>query len=117
MRTRTIAGRLLPIILVASAAAAETPSDPYIWLEEVDSPRAMDWVKKENDKSTMVLEKDSRYAGLYKDALAIAQDKDRIPFPVSVDGAIYNFWQDSDHVRGIWRRTTLQSYRTATPDW
>jgi prolyl oligopeptidase len=117
MKTHTIAGRLVPFILAASAAAAETSSDPYIWLEEVDSSRAMDWVRKENAKSTAVLEKDSRYASLYQDALAIAEDKDRIPFPVSMDGAIYNFWQDSDHVRGIWRRTTLQSYRTATPDW
>jgi prolyl oligopeptidase len=64
-----------------------------------------------------VLEKDPRYAGLYRDALAIAEAKDRIPFPSMLNGAVYNFWQDSDHVRGIWRRTTLQSYRSAAPDW
>jgi prolyl oligopeptidase len=26
-----------------------------------------------------------------------------------------NFWQDADHVRGLWRKTTLESYRTAEP--
>jgi prolyl oligopeptidase len=117
MKTITLAGRLLPFILVASATAADTASDPYIWLEEVNSPKAMDWVKKENDKTTAVLEKDPRYAVLYKDALTIAEAKDRIPFPSSLDGAIYNFWQDADHVRGIWRKTTLESYRSAAPNW
>ncbi|MFN2473276.1 MAG: prolyl oligopeptidase family protein, partial [Sphingomicrobium sp.] len=29
----------------------------------------------------------------------------------------YNFWQDSAHVRGVWRRTTLASYRSAAPAW
>jgi prolyl oligopeptidase len=117
MKTITLADRLLPFILVASATAADTASDPYVWLEEVNSPKAMDWVKKENDKTTAVLEKDPRYAGLYKDALTIAEAKDRIPFPSSLDGAIYNFWQDADHVRGIWRKTTLESYRSAAPNW
>ncbi|MGN6850716.1 MAG: prolyl oligopeptidase family serine peptidase, partial [Sphingomicrobium sp.] len=30
---------------------------------------------------------------------------------------IYNFWQDADHVRGIWRRTSLASYSTGKPEW
>jgi hypothetical protein len=30
---------------------------------------------------------------------------------------LYNFWQDSDHVRGILRRTSLASYRTDDPAW
>src|SRR5579871_6109664 len=106
--------------LPCSAVQSEKPaqaSDPYLWLEQVDSPRAMAWVRAENDKTLAVLEKDPRYEGLYRDALAIAEAKDRIPTPAFLDGAVFNFWQDSDHVRGIWRRTTLQSYRAATPDW
>lgn len=99
-----------------SAAGAQTP-DPYLWLETVDSPRAMAWVHAENDKTAAVLEKDPRYAGLYKDALAIAEAKDRIPAPNALDGAIFNFWQDGDHVRGIWRRASLASYRSASPQW
>jgi prolyl oligopeptidase len=37
--------------------------------------------------------------------------------PSLLNGAVYNFWQDADHVRGIWRRATPQNYRTASPDW
>lgn len=101
----------------ACRAAFAEDSDPYLWLEEVNSPRAMAWVNSENAKTTSVLEKDARYADLYRDALQIAEAKDRIPTPSLLAGEIYNFWQDADHVRGLWRRTTLASYRTAKPAW
>ena len=102
----------------ASVAAAQAVSDdPYIWLEEVSSPKAMDWVNAHNAKSTAVLEADPRYAAYYKEALAIAEAKDRIPVGSFIGGMVYNFWQDSDHVRGIWRRTTTASYESGRPEW
>jgi prolyl oligopeptidase len=103
-------------IAAGSAVRAQT-ADPYLWLEEVDSERAMAWVHAENAKTVAVLESDPRYDALYKQALEIAEAKDRIPVPDSLDGAIFNFWQDADHVRGIWRRTTLESYRSPSPQW
>ena len=113
--------RLVPLLVsIASIAgsAAVAANDPYIWLEEVNSPRAMAWVHAENGKTTAVLEKDARYNALYADALAIAEAKDRIPNPTTLNGGnIYNFWQDADHVRGIWRRTSLADYRNAEPRW
>jgi prolyl oligopeptidase len=30
---------------------------------------------------------------------------------------LYNFWRDAANPRGLWRRTTLDSYRTESPDW
>lgn len=30
---------------------------------------------------------------------------------------LYNFWRDAANPRGLWRRTTLESYRTDNPDW
>jgi len=103
-------------IVVGSAVRAQT-ADPYIWLEEIDSERAMAWVHAENAKTVAVLESDPGYDARYKEALEIAEAKDRIPVPDSLDGAIFNFWQDADHVRGIWRRTTLESYRSPSPQW
>src|SRR5205823_6525626 len=29
----------------------------------------------------------------------------------------YNFWQDAAHVRGLYRRTTLEEYRKDNPAW
>lgn len=92
-------------------------TDPFLWLEEVHGDRATAWVASENAKTLGVLEKDPRYAGLYSDALAIATAKDRIAFPSVTHGEVYNFWQDETHVRGIWRKTTVQSYATASPQW
>jgi len=97
--------------------AATDAADPYIWLEEFSSPRAMEWVNAHNAKTTAVLEADPRYAQLYKEALAIAEARDRIPAGSFLHGSIFNFWQDAEHVRGVWRRTSLQSYETANPEW
>jgi prolyl oligopeptidase len=101
----------------AHAATIAEPPDPYLWLEDVSSARATAWVKAENAKSLGVLEKDPNYASLYADALRISQAKDRVPSPSTVGGEIYNFWQDSDHVRGIWRKTTFADYATPNPTW
>src|SRR5690606_22383191 len=30
---------------------------------------------------------------------------------------VYNFWQDSSHQRGIWRRTPLSEYQKSSPQW
>src|SRR5919107_111551 len=101
----------------AARTAADSASDPYLWLEDQYGPRSMAWVKAENAKTTAVLERDPRFASLYRDALAVAQSRDRIPYARFLNGQLYNFWQDSAHVRGVWRRTTLASYRTASPQW
>lgn len=93
------------------------PADPYIWLEELASPNAMAWVAAHNAVTEQRLTADPRYNTLYAEALSLGGAKDRIPQPSFLNGAIYNFWQDADHLRGIWRKTTLDSYRTADPAW
>lgn len=122
MRIRTVVAVVAALIggRVASAAAqiaTDTSSDPYLWLEDQHGARAMAWVNVENARTMAVLEKDPHYGSYYRDALAIAQASDRIPAVRFIGGALYNFWQDSAHVRGIWRRTTPASYRTAHPEW
>jgi prolyl oligopeptidase len=101
----------------SSSTAADSAADPYLWLESQTGPRAMAWVNAENAKTLAVLERDPHFAPLYDQALAVAQASDRIPYVRFVGGALYNFWQDSAHVRGVWRRTTLASYRSRTPAW
>ncbi|MES2045607.1 MAG: prolyl oligopeptidase family serine peptidase [Pseudomonadota bacterium] len=115
--------RLLPLALLAAVAlpftaiAQTAPEDPYLWLEDVSSPRAMEWVNAHNATSTALLQADPHYATFYDQALTIAGARDRIPAPSFIHGAIYNFWQDPEHLRGIWRKTTLADYRNASPAW
>ncbi|MDP9024816.1 MAG: S9 family peptidase, partial [Candidatus Eremiobacteraeota bacterium] len=101
----------------AQTVASASPDDPFLWLEDVHGARAMDWVKAENTKTSHVLESDPHYAGLYASALRVAQAKDRIPVATFLRRDVYNFWQDENHVRGIWRRTSPQQYRRANPAW
>jgi len=102
--------------LVALLGAA-SPDDPYLWLEDVHGSRAMAWVDAQNAKTLDVLENDPNFPGIYDDALTIAQAKDRIPYPDLISRQVYNFWQDDQHVRGIWRRTTTERFSGATPAW
>ncbi|HEY5094986.1 MAG TPA: prolyl oligopeptidase family serine peptidase [Candidatus Eremiobacteraceae bacterium] len=107
-----------PQTTVAKALPNATDdTDPFLWLEQVHGERATAWVKAENAKTTSVLERDPHYPSFYAEAQKIAESNDRIPFPNSICGEIYNFWRDHTHVRGIWRRTSAQSYATAKPAW
>ena len=102
----------------AGAAMAQGANeDPYLWLEQVSSPRAMSWVEAHNATTTAELQADPRYAAYFAEALALAQAKDRLPAGNFLNGKIYNFWQDETHVRGIWRRTSIASYASLTPRW
>ena len=110
------------MVLASAAAASGADSgaareDPFVWLERVDGERAMAWVRAEDAKTAAVLEEDARYSGLFEEALEIAEAKDRIPEPRLIGGRILNRWQDADHVRGIWRRTSLADYQKSAPSW
>jgi len=117
LRHSTLALALSFFGLFAGAAGAAEASDPNIWLEQLSNPRVDAWVAAGNAKTKGVLEQDARFAPLYDQALAIAEAKDRIPTPHFRSGAVYNFWQDADHVRGLWRKTSLADYQTAQPGW
>lgn len=118
MRTLLMALTMTAAALTASLATAQTVEDPLAWLDEIEGDRALAWARAENARSLPVLQSDRRYAGLHKSALDIVTAKDRIPgVGFSGDGTLGNFWQDTDHVRGLWRRTTLDSYRTSEPVW
>ncbi len=109
---------IVPPAQSASAFATSDETDPYLWLEEVEGERAMAWVRERNERSLGTLQADPRYEALHQQALEIVQSRDRIPTPgFNRDGTVDNFWQDAQHVRGVWRRTTLDSYRTETPEW
>ena len=99
------------------ASTANPSDDPYIWLEDWTGPRAMQWVEAENKATEAAFQNDPRYAGYYRDALAIASAKDRIAMPMQVHGRVYNFWRDADHPQGIWRWTSEADYATDTPNW
>jgi prolyl oligopeptidase len=93
-------------------------NDPYVWMEEIEGAKALQWARAENARSLPQLQNDSRYKSIYADAAKIITAKDRIPaVSFAGDGTLRDFWQDAEHVRGIWRTTTVESYRTGTPQF
>jgi prolyl oligopeptidase len=97
--------------------AASASADPFLWLEEVEGERALTQVRAWNDRSLKVLQGDPRYAELHGKALEIVNATDRIPMPAFRAESVDNFWQDKTNVRGLWRRTSVDSYRQAAPQW
>lgn len=92
-------------------------ADPYLWLEEVTGERALDWVRERSDEAQAELAASERYAAIRAEVLEALDAEDRIPFVVRRGEFLYNFWRDAAHPKGLWRRTTLDSYRTPEPDW
>ncbi|MFN3583446.1 prolyl oligopeptidase family serine peptidase [Phenylobacterium sp.] len=112
---KMLAGALAALLLTAPSAIAQ--DDPYLWLEEVESPRALAWAEAENARTAGVLETDPRYQPMLAEARAIFTARDRIPTPRFRAGGIDNLWQDAEHPHGLWRHASEASYRTADPAW
>ncbi|AVR97383.1 prolyl oligopeptidase family serine peptidase [Pseudoduganella armeniaca] len=96
------------------AASAE---DPYLWLEEVDGDAALAWVGERNTVALAELQGDPGYPALRERLQTILDSKERIAYVRKHGQFLYNFWRDAEHVRGLWRRTTLEQYRAGTPQW
>lgn len=100
----------------AQTPAAAAPADPRLWLEDVGGEKPLAWVREQNAVTEREL------GGAAQDALrarlqTILDAKERIPYVNKHGDYLYNFWRDAQHVRGIWRRTTLLEYRKEAPNW
>ena len=104
-----------PETVASAPEMAET--DPLLWMEDVEGEAALAWVNAQNDRSLAIIKSHSVYDDNYAKAIDLATSTDRIPYGTVRDGLVYNFWQDETNVRGLWRRTPLESYKTADPAW
>jgi prolyl oligopeptidase len=92
------------------------PDDPFLWLEDVTGEGALDWVRQHNDPTLAELCGD-RFERMRTEALEVLDTDARIPYVRRRGDYLYNFWRDAEHPRGLWRRTTLDQYRSEKPDW
>ena len=111
---KPLKGLCLPLsaLLIGSAVA-----DDYEWLEDVLGDASLAWVQEQNDRSLPQIESYPGYHQLYDNALAILNSSARTPEVTRLGEYYYNFWQDAEHLRGIYRRTTLDEYRKEDPQW
>lgn len=110
-------GPTLSLTLLALSTAASAAQDPYLWLEEIQGKEALVWVSQQNTNTRQDLGRQADYPTVRRELLTILDSNDRIPSVEKIGGLYYNFWRDKDHPRGVWRRTTLDEYRKAAPQW
>ncbi|MGH3351424.1 MAG: prolyl oligopeptidase family serine peptidase [Nocardioides sp.] len=103
-----------PTIVTPLDAAGE---DPFGWLEEVEGADALAWVRARNDEAHAGIGADPVFTKIEAQILEVLDSDDRIPEVSQLGEHYYNFWRDADHERGLWRRTTPDSYRTDDPEW
>ncbi|WP_276391739.1 prolyl oligopeptidase family serine peptidase [Eudoraea chungangensis] len=109
------------VVLFAAAVGvtfgSQAQEDDYLWLEEVDSPKALEFVESQSENTLETLKKEKEYSSIYDKSLEIYNSSERIAYPSIKGDYVYNFWKDKDHVRGIWRRCSIESYNSGDPDW
>jgi len=92
-------------------------ADPYLWLEDVHGEKSLEWVKAQNARATAILRADPDYQSDYEAILHVMDASDRIPYGELDHTYVFNFWQDAEHPKGVWRRTSIADYARPAPSW
>ena len=99
-------------------AVAPEPADPYLWLEDIEGPKALDWVKAENAATDQLILSRPGFEADRRRARAILDDDRQIAMPGEVMGDVMTgFWRDAANPRGIWRQSPLDAWLAGKPVW
>lgn len=98
--------------------------DPYLWLEEVESEESLNFAKDANAKCLEELgDPKTSGTGTYDKVLSVLESNDRIAYARKYgndkngEPIMFNLWKDSKNPKGLWRKTSLTSYKTEEPEW
>ncbi len=90
------------------------------WLDDIDGSQALTWARTQSEATVAGVDSladDTRdRTNLEQRILAALNTDARIAYPVRRGEYLYNFWRDAEHPRGLWRRTSLQSYLAGQED-
>ncbi|GAB3530528.1 prolyl oligopeptidase family serine peptidase [Arthrobacter monumenti] len=100
----------------APPAVEHNPADEFQWLEDIYGEDQLSWVKEQNARTDDML-LSAEYEALEGSVLEVLDSTDRIPMVTKRGDFYYNFWRDEEHPRGLWRRTTWESYQSDAPAW
>jgi prolyl oligopeptidase len=111
--------KTIRILLMTTAVGLQlhAQEDPYMWLENVDDPKALEWAESKNKSSFDVLGSHPMYKKFYDQSLEIFDSRERIAAPSLIGKYIYNYWQDQKNPRGVWRRMLKTDYLADKTDW
>jgi prolyl oligopeptidase len=120
LRKLRLISSMIPAAAFISMALSAQPhdvNDPFLWLEEVEGEEALSWVHARNQATKETIASHPAFEPIRERILEILNSEDRIPFPSIQGEYLYNFWQDADNPRGIWRRMTWDQYLAGGSDW
>ena len=108
---------LLLAAMLFKPAMSQTAPDPYLWLEDVQGERALNWVRERNAQTEAQLQASPGFDERKRLLREVMDSKEQIPYVSRRGDWLYNLWKDAANPRGLWRRTTLAEYRKAEPAW
>ncbi len=111
-----LASLLTGAVFAADILTPDSP-DPWLWLTDIHGAKPLAWVKDQNAKTFAVLKNDPDYQADYGAILSVLNANDRIALGTLEHGDVLNFWQDAQHKRGLWRKTSAADYRSPEPHW
>ncbi|MCW8128248.1 prolyl oligopeptidase family serine peptidase [Microbulbifer halophilus] len=114
IKFRNLAVAALTALSAQSAFGAE---DPYLWLENVEGEKAIEWVKKHNARTQSHLAESDLYKSLYSDALAALSAEDRLPKLSQKGDWLYENHHSEDNPRGLYRRIEADEFDRGSDDW
>lgn len=91
--------------------------DPYLWLEEINGKKTIEWVKKQNSISANKIEEFPLFDSIKKRVLESFNDVDKIAYPSIVGEYVYNLWKDEKNQRGVWRRMLIVDFINNKSNW
>lgn len=103
--------------LAAHPLPSSAPEADIAWLDEVEGEEALAWVRQRNEHSEAALASLPHCQATEAKIREILDDTRKIAMVAEREGLLYNFWKDAKHERGLWRRTTWESYRSGSPEW
>ena len=110
-------GILAAGLLSTAVHAKESAEDPFMWLEDVDADKSMNWVLDQNKDTADQYKAMPIYQELFDDAMSALNGKSRIPSISQRGEWVYNYWKDDKNPRGVYRRAKLKDYKNNKPKW
>ncbi|QZA79035.1 prolyl oligopeptidase family serine peptidase [Deefgea tanakiae] len=89
--------------------------DPFLYLE--NHTHAAEWVAEQNQSSRTELEDDPRFDSMRQSIALFAQANQQIPYFSQHGAWLYHFYQSEAQPRGVYRRTTYESYCSPNTIW
>lgn len=120
-RLLTLTAMITLVLALTSCGGEKNNSsdstDPYLWLENVEGEKALDWARAQNKISDEAFKTQPLFAELRDRFLEVLNDKERVIYPDMEGNYIYNLWQDEKNERGLWRRMSKEDYLSGKNEW